>query len=268
MTTGHAARAFLGIGEREVLRFLHQRERFVAALLRPLLWLFVFATGFRSVLGVSITPPYDTYVTYDVYLVPGLAAMVMLFNGMQSSLSMVYDREMGGMRVLMTAPVPRWFLLISRLLAGVGVSLLQAYAFLLIAWLYGIQMPPLGYLAAAPALVLGGLTLGALGMALSSLFRQFENFAGVMNFVVFPMFFASSALYPLWKIRESSDLLFEVCRFNPFTSIVELVRFSLYLQLNLLALGAVLLWLALLLGLAIWAYDPALGLRSRPGGTD
>jgi ABC-2 type transport system permease protein len=38
--------------------------------------------------------------------------------------------------------------------------------------------------------------LGAVGLALSSLIRQLENFAGVMNFVIFPMFFASTALTP------------------------------------------------------------------------
>ena len=92
------------------LRFLHQRERFISALVRPLVWLFIFAAGFRQVLGVSIIPPYDTYVLYEVYITPGLMAMIQLFNGMQSSLSMVYDREMGNMRTLLVSPMPRWFL--------------------------------------------------------------------------------------------------------------------------------------------------------------
>src|SRR5579871_6929048 len=90
-----------GIVWREGLRFLHQRERFVSALVRPMVWLFIFAAGFRQTLGVSIIPPYDTYVLYEVYITPGLIAMIQLFNGMQSSLSMVYDRETGGMRTLL-----------------------------------------------------------------------------------------------------------------------------------------------------------------------
>ncbi|HID67742.1 MAG TPA: multidrug ABC transporter permease, partial [Roseibacterium sp.] len=49
---------------REGLRFVHQRERFIAALVRPLVWLLVFAVGFRAALGLSITPPYQTYITY------------------------------------------------------------------------------------------------------------------------------------------------------------------------------------------------------------
>ena len=93
------------------MRFLHQRERFISALVRPLVWLFIFAAGFRQILGVSIIPPYQTYVLYDVYVTPGLMAMIQLFNGMQSSLSMVYDREMGNMRMLLVSPFPRWFLL-------------------------------------------------------------------------------------------------------------------------------------------------------------
>ena len=52
--------------------------------------------------------------------------MVLLFNGMLSSLAMVYDREMGMMRLLLTAPLPRGVLLFGKLLAGAFLSLLQA----------------------------------------------------------------------------------------------------------------------------------------------
>ena len=106
MTPGLYLRCMSGIFKREGLRFLHQRERFFGALVRPLVWLFIFAAGFRSVLGVSIIPPYETYILYEEYIVPGLAAMVLLFSGMQGSLSMVYDREMGSMRLLMVSPFP------------------------------------------------------------------------------------------------------------------------------------------------------------------
>jgi len=47
-----------------------------------------------------------------------------------------------------------------------------------------------------------------------------------------PMFFASSALYPLWRVQEGSPLLYYVCLFNPFTHAVELIRFALYGQTN------------------------------------
>ena len=266
MTGAHYARCFLGIATREALRFLQQRERFVAALVRPLVWLVVFAAGFRAALGISILPPYETYITYDVYITPGLVGMIQLFNGMQSSLSMVYDREMGSMRTLLVSPLPRWYLLVCKLLAGTLVSILQVYTFLAVAWVFDIRMPPLGYLALFPALVVTGLMLGALGMLLSSVIKQLENFAGIMNFVIFPMFFLSSALYPLWKMQESSLLLYRICLLNPFTHAVELIRFALYGQFNGAAALYTVATLAVLLALAIYGYNPARGMMSRKGG--
>jgi len=75
------ARCLWGILWREGLRFLHQRERFVAALVRPLVWLVAFAAGFRAALGVSIIPPYETYITYETYIVPGLVGMIRRRDG-------------------------------------------------------------------------------------------------------------------------------------------------------------------------------------------
>jgi ABC-2 type transport system permease protein len=274
LTTDHSLTGFTpaqyavclkGIVWREALRFLHQRERFVAALVRPLVWLFIFAAGFRQVLGVSIIPPYETYVLYEVYITPGLMLLIQLFNGMLSSLSMVYDREMGNMRTLLVSPLPRWFLLASKLVAGMAVSLPQVYTFLVIAWFWDIEAPAIGYVAALPALVLTGLMLGALGMLMSSITKQLENFASAMNFVIFPMFFASSALYPLWRVREASPLLYYLCEANPFTHAVELVRFALYSQINWISLAIVGGCTALFMVGAILAYDPSRGLLARRG---
>ena len=258
--------AFLGIARRETLRFVNQRGRFLAALVRPLVWLFIFAAGFRAVLGLSITPPYQTYVLYEVYVTPGLVAMILLFNGMQSSLSMVYDRETGAMRTLLVSPFPRWYLLGSKLIAGVIVSIIQVFTFLAIAYWWGIRPPVWGYVTVIPGLILSGLMLGAMGLFLSSAIRQLENFAGVMNFVIFPMFFASSALYPLWRMRESSPLLHDICAFNPFTHAVELIRFALYMQVNWTALAVVLGCLAGFFGAAVFMYDPQKGLWARRKG--
>jgi ABC-2 type transport system permease protein len=266
MTAGHALRALHGVLTRELLRFVQQRARFFAALVRPLIWLFVFAAGFRAALGFSIIPPYETYVPYEVYITPGLIAMIQLFNGMQSSLSMVYDREMGSMRVLLTSPLPRWYVLFCKLLSSTLVSLLQVYCFLAITPLVGVKFPLAGYFSAAPALVLTGMLMGAIGLFLSSLIRQLENFAGVMNFVIFPMFFLSSALYPLWKMQESSDLLYYLCSLNPFTHAVELIRFSLYAKWNGQALGWVMLALVTFSGLSVVGYDSRHGLMRRQTG--
>jgi ABC-2 type transport system permease protein len=262
----HYLRAMRGIVGRELWRFVQQRERFFSALVRPMIWLFVFAAGFKSALGIAIAPPYETYILYEVYITPGLLGMIQLFNGMQSSLSMVYDREMGSMRILLVSPLPRSFLLISKLLAGTAVSIVQCYVFLAIAWCYGIEPPVMGYLWLFPALVVSGLMLGSLGMLLSSFIKQLENFAGVMNFVIFPMFFMSSALYPLWKLQESNEWLARLAEYNPFTKNVELIRFALYGQLNIEALYYTVASLLLFLFVAIQGYNPSRGMMNKKKG--
>lgn len=259
----HAARAFAGIMRRETLRFVGQHGRFAAAMVRPLVWLGLFAVGFRSVLDLSIMPPYRTHIPYQVYIVPGLAGMMLLFHGMQSSLSMVYDREMGSMRVLLTAPLPRWWLLGARLLANTITVLPIVYTFLLLARFWAVRPPLLGYVAVLPALILAGLMLGAFGLALSSFIRQLENFAGVMNFVIFPLFFASTALYPLWRLEEANPVLAAIAWANPFSHAVELIRFALYGEAEPLALAVCALAFLAFFVLAVLGYDPGRGFWAR-----
>jgi ABC-2 type transport system permease protein len=80
------------------------------------------------------------------------------------------------------------------------------------------------------------------------------------------MFFASSALYPLWRIDEASPLLYRICQANPFTHAVELIRFALYAQVNWTSLAVVCACTAVFMTGAIVAYDPARGLIARRGG--
>ena len=91
-----------GIVYKELIRFLKQKSRFFSALVRPLLWLFIFSVGFKSALGLAIIPPYETYITYETYIVPGLVGMVLLCYGMQSSLSRILGWVMGSTNILCT----------------------------------------------------------------------------------------------------------------------------------------------------------------------
>jgi ABC-2 type transport system permease protein len=79
------------------------------------------------------------------------------------------------------------------------------------------------------------------------------------------MFFASSALYPLWRVREASPMLYYICELNPFTHAVELVRFALYAEINWASLAVVGGCTALFMVGAILAYDPSHGLLARRG---
>lgn len=261
MRTAHAVLALRAIAGRELHKFLRQPGRLISSLVRPTLWLVVFAAGFQNVFGVAIMPPYETYVEYRVYMVPGLAMMVCLFNGMQSSLAMVYDREMGVMRLLLTAPLPRAYLLACKLLGTTFLSVLQVLAFFVLALLFGIDLSMTQMAMALPVVALGALMLSALGLMLSVYIKQLENFAGTMNFVIFPMFFLSTALYPLWKMEESgAQWIYVLTRFNPFTHAIEALRFALYGQIEITSLAVVAASTIVFYLIAAVGYDPQRGL--------
>lgn len=244
----------LGIIYKELLRFIKQKSRFFSALVRPLLWLLIFSVGFKTALGLAIIPPYETYITYETYIVPGLIGMILLFNGMQSSLSMIFDREMGSMKILLTSSISRNFLLFCKMFATAIVSTIQAVVFLIIAYFYGVEMSFWGYILVIPVILFTSIILNAFALFVSSVIKQLENFASVMNFVIFPMFFLSSALYPLWKIKDSSVFLFELCSLNPFTYIVEFIRFTLYLKFDLNYFLIIVFIFVVSLGLAFMGY--------------
>jgi ABC-2 type transport system permease protein len=264
MRAAHAWLAMRAVVGRETRSFSRQPGRLFSALVRPLLWLLVFAAGFQNVFGVAIAPPYETYIEYKVYIAPGLLGMIALFNGMQSSLAMVYDREMGVMRLLLTAPLPRAWILACKLVAGAVLSFLQMLAFVAIAWAFGIEFEPRHLIASLPVFLLAATMLGALGLVLSVHVQQLENFAGTMNFVIFPMFFLSTALYPLWKLEESgARVVHWLAMYNPFTHAVEAIRFALYGQLQPASLGVVAGCAIVFFGIALWGYDPQRGMARR-----
>jgi ABC-2 type transport system permease protein len=264
MQIAHVGRALKALTTRELTKFVEQRGRLVSALVRPLVWLIALGAGFYNVFGLSIVPPYKTYTLYQVYMVPGLLGMILLFHGMQSSLSMVYDREMGVMRLLLTAPLPRWMLLFCKLIAGTVLSVITSYVFIAVCIPFDVTFDWVNWLTALPALIVSGLMLGALGLFLSVHIGQLENFASTMNFVIFPMFFFSTALYPLWRLEESgSPVLWYVAQANPFTYAVELIRFALYGQFEPLSAAVVTGATALFFALAVNGYNPQRGVIRR-----
>ena len=265
MLVSHYISALIGLSIRDIKKFSQQKGRLFSAIVRPALWLFVFAAGVGSARGIDpgILNFYPTQnINYFEYITPGLLGMVLLFSGMQSSLSMVYDREMGVMKVLLTTPLPRWYILISKLLSGTILSVLQAYFFLIICIpIINVYTPFVtsfyGWVLAFPVIVLFSLLLSSLGLLLSVYIKQLENFAGTMNFVIFPMFFISSALYPLWRLIDNGALfVYYLAKINPFTYGVEMIRAASLGKVYLEGISVVLICTIIFILLAIKGYNP------------
>ncbi|MGH8611421.1 MAG: ABC transporter permease [Gammaproteobacteria bacterium] len=211
-------RPIFALIERELKRMLRQRGRLLSAMVRPLIWLLVIGTGFQSLAAGTGGGE------YKVFLIPGLLCMVLLFGAMLASLSLVYDKESGVMRMLIIAPFPRYWIILARTTSAAIVAMVQALMLLLVLALLGYRVAPDSLGLFALALVIPALVCASLGMLIAVFSKTLENFAVIMNFVIFPMFFVSGALYPL---KLLPPVLKTLALINPFSYGVDLMKHAL-----------------------------------------
>lgn len=210
--------AVVAVVVREFTRFFRQHGRLVSTFARPLLWLVVVGAGFERII------PTEGTVSYLQFLLPGIFGMVILFSTMLSALSTVHDREFGPIRMLLIAPVQRWVAVLAKTVSSTLIGVFQALLLLPLIWILGLRPTPVQLLQLAGAFVLCSLALSGVGMVIASRVRSIENFAGVMNFLMFPMFFLSSALYPAELLP---GFLQPFVRADPLTYGIDLMRDAL-----------------------------------------
>lgn len=209
------ARPIYAVLEREVVRMLRQKTRLVSAMVRPLIWLFVIGAGFGSVIGDS------SGFAYQSYLIPGVIGMTMLFGAMLAALTTVYDKESGVMRMMIIAPLPHFWIVIAKVLSAALAAILQALLLIVLLALLGFIGTDTDFVLLAFALVITSLTCAGIGMLTASFTRTLDNFAAIMNFVIFPVFFLSGSLYPVNNLPEALRWIATV---NPYTYGVDLLK--------------------------------------------
>ncbi len=200
---------------RELLRFVRERNQLYAALARPLLWLVFLGSGMRGAFRQ------ETGVGYVAFLLPGVVAMTILFGGIFTGISTVWDREVGFLREMLVAPVSTVSIVGGKLLAGGLVTGLQALVTLAFAPLVGVSFGPGAWLALTGIVLLGSVGTVGLALTLAARMRSLEGFGNVANFVVLPLFFLSGSMYP---VEHVPGWLRPLVTVNPYTYLVDAMR--------------------------------------------
>ncbi len=203
-----------GIIARDLTRSIRQKGRLLGGIARPLMWLLLVGTGFNTIARI------EGGVSYQAFVYPGIVVMGALFGAMLMAISTVYDREFGMLRLMLASPAGVPPVLLGRVLAAAIVGFLQGAVVLALAPLF-VPVSPRNLAAAAAALALGSLVSSGLGLLVAARLRSVENFAGVINVVLFPLLFVSGALYPTDGMPPALRLL---AWLNPVTYQVDLVR--------------------------------------------
>ncbi|MFQ5739680.1 MAG: ABC transporter permease [Acidobacteriota bacterium] len=178
---------------RELVRFLRQGSRVMAALGTPLLFWFFLGSG----IGASFHPasaPAD--MNYLKYFYPGTLILIILFTSVFSAISLIEDRKEGFLLSVLVAPVSRWGPVLGKILGGATLALLQGLVLLALAPFIGISLGIGKVVELAAILFVNAFALTSLGFALAWQMDSTQGFHGVMNLILFPMWLLSGALFP------------------------------------------------------------------------
>jgi len=179
---------------REMKRWWRAKSRIVGSLAMPLFFLAFLGLGFRRM----TIPGLSDDVGYIRFLVPGIIGMNILFSSTFGGLSVLWDREFGFLKEIMVAPVSRVSIVLGRIAGGATTALIQAVLILGISYFMGFKVTNISSIFLAIVfMILIAVTFLGLGLVFASKMRDIQGFSIVMNFVIFPLFFLSGALYPL-----------------------------------------------------------------------
>ena len=199
---------------REMSKLFRQRARLISSMVRPMIWLLVIGSGVGSMLQGSAQ---DGYLNF---LVPGILAMTLLFAALLSALTLVYDKEFGVMRMMMIAPIAHYWIVLSKLIAATLTAMVQASLLLVLLLILGLVSFKIALSLLIPA-VLTAICCAAIGGLIAVYSKSIDNFAVIMNFFIFPVFFLSGALYP---VNQLPDYLHYIVLVNPFSYGVDLLK--------------------------------------------
>ncbi len=234
------------IWRRDMVRLWRQRSRLFGAIARALVWLFALGFGLRGSLG-SIAG-----FSYEQFVFPGVIAMTVIFSGLQSAISIVYDREFGFLKEVQVAPTPRSTLVIGKCLGGASSSTIQALIILIFAPLASVALNPLNVLATIVATFITALAIAGLGVVIAMWITDFENFGTIQNFITLPLYMFSGAIFPT---RQVPGWLHAILLLNPLAYGVNAIR-GVLLGYDLASvpfnLAVLLAFTVVMVSIAIW----------------
>lgn len=207
---------------RQMKRYVRTRSRVLGAIGQPIL--FLLALGY----GIGAVYKKAGQGNYLEFLVPGIIIQTLLFSGVFWGIQILFDKRFGFLKEMLVAPVSRTRILLGNALGGATISMIQAVLVLVVSIVLGFRPENWALLPVAFLIALAlSIMLTSFGAGLASMVEDFQGFQGINNFLIFPLFFLSSALYPLTTVPHWLRVLATI---NPLSYAVDALRWALIHQ--------------------------------------
>jgi ABC-2 type transport system permease protein len=207
---------------REWVRFVRQPNRVFGAVGQPLIFWLLFGAG----LGPSFRLPGAAEgLSYREYFFPGTLVLILLFTAIFATISIIEDRREGFLQSVLVAPLPRWSMVLGKIVGGTLISLVGAAVFLALGFTLNLPLGLISTVATLCSLFVTGLGLTSLGFALAWRMDSVQGFHAIMSVFLLPMWLLSGAFFP-----PGDNWIGWIIRINPLTYAVAGLRRLLYLE--------------------------------------
>jgi ABC-2 type transport system permease protein len=221
LSMGPLARVAAGtvaMAQAEMRKLRHDHLDIFTRSVQPLLWLFIFGTAVSNSHVLS-----EGKVEYRAYLAPGVMAQAAMFIAIFYGLAVIWERDVGQLQRLLATPLSRSSIVLGKAAGACVRALVQALLLLavLAAAGIGVRWSVAGVAGTLAMLMLGTAAFACMSMLLAAAVKERERFMGIGQLIMMPLFFASSALYPLAIMPA---WLRFVAHLNPLTYEVQGLR--------------------------------------------
>jgi ABC-2 type transport system permease protein len=205
---------------RNMKRYVRSKSRIIGSISMPLFFLLFLGFGLNSV--VQLPGMGGDYIGF---LIPGMVAMSVMFTSVFSGIQVIWDKQFGFLKETLVAPVSRLEIMLGQTAGGASTAVLQGFMILIISLFIGLHISSVsGFLVALLFMVLIGISFTAFGIAIASRMEDMTGFQLIMNFVIFPIFGLSGALFP---ISSLPSWITPITLVDPLTYGVEGIRYGL-----------------------------------------
>jgi ABC-2 type transport system permease protein len=207
---------------RQIRRYMRSKSRIIGAVGQPVLFLLALGYGIGSIYKRAGGGNYISF------LVPGIIAQTILFGSIFWGVSIIFDKQFGFLKETLVAPVSRVRILVGSALGGATTTLAQGVIVFLLALVLGFR--PYNWLMVPLALlimVLFSFAVTCFGAGVAAVVNDIQGFQAINQFLIFPLYFLSSALFPLEGAPKALRIIASV---NPVSYTVDALRYSLINQ--------------------------------------
>ena len=206
------------IAEGELRKLRHDPTELLTRAVQPILWLLVFGQVMAQTRAIS-----TGNLGYEDFLAPGILAQSALFSAIFFGIAVIWERDLGVLHKYLVSPAARSALVTGKAIAGGLRALVQAAMVYIVALLIGVhlRLDPVSLVGVALVVVIGSAAFATFSLVIACLVRTRERFMGIGQVLTMPLFFASSAIYP---IAMMPGWLKVVAQVNPLTYQVDALR--------------------------------------------